>query len=411
MPFALIIGVLLLGCAGRAHAGYTETMEPGVLTVDLQADYGVNGTGAIDDSVALQRAVDEVASRGGGRIDIPEGEYRLSGIQLKSHVHLCISKDAVIYPRMGGIEENSKDEVVIFTMGGGATRIKNASVRGIDGRFTVVMPEGRYRTKVVVVRNVDNFLIENFHVEDGLTVFSSISLNAYLEKPELYAMPENGMIRNLSVSDAQYGYGLIQAQAGKSIHFENLSGTGGVTLRLETGEKEMNDKQYGAVWDITAKNIRCKDGHAALMLGPHSIDSGVVVVDGIHVESCAFAMKGGDGFVAKKQDNPNLKPGKFAKGTVVKNIHAVFGTNAQLKTKDIKYVPEEIRKFIQKKSESRGQVGRGPSVTAVQLHGDTIKVENVTYEGFIDHPPVIHMEDIVFPEAWTWMEEHNLNEK
>ncbi|MDZ8117839.1 glycosyl hydrolase family 28-related protein [Pontiella agarivorans] len=399
--YALVAGLFFWGQTERVYAAYTETLLPDGLSVNLRTDYGVDGRGTADDSAELQQAIDDLAGQGGGRIDIPAGKYRLAGVKLESNVHLFISKDAVLYP----VLNKSRKGAVIFTMGMGAGRIANTSIRGADGKFTVEMPGGGVRAKFLVICNVENFLIENFHIKDNLSVFSSISLNPYLERPALYAMPENGAIHNGSVTGAQYGYGLIQAQAGRSVYFENLSGEGGVTLRLATGEKEMNDKQYGGLWDITAKDIQCKDGYAALLLGPHSMNNGVVVADGIRAEGCAFAMKGSDGFVSKKQRTSGLKPGKFAPGTCVKNIHAVFGTHAQLKTKDIRYLPEATRNYIRKKTESWGQVCRGPSVTGVLLYGDTIKVEKVTYEGFVGHPPVIRREDVLFSDAGNRMAE------
>ena len=57
-------------------------------------------------------------------------------------------------------------------------------------------------------------------------------------------------------------YGTTQIQSLEDTRFENLDGTGGVTLRLETGVGLPGAYVNG----IVAHNIVCRDGHAAVMV-------------------------------------------------------------------------------------------------------------------------------------------------
>ena len=79
------------------------------------------------------------------------------------------------------------------------------------------------------------------------------------------------------------------------------------------------------------------------MLGPHSAMNGVVKIDGVKTKSSSYAVTIGMGGVkeAELKQNPDATDGSFAKGSYVKNIHAIFGMHAQLKTHVLLSIPEE----------------------------------------------------------------------
>ena len=82
-----------------AEGAYVETMDPNGLTMNLKADFGlVDDQAESNQSERLQKAIDEVSAKGGGRLIVPKGVYRFGGINLKSNVHLLIEKDTVIKP-------------------------------------------------------------------------------------------------------------------------------------------------------------------------------------------------------------------------------------------------------------------------------------------------------------------------
>ena len=66
------------------------------------ADYNIFDYGAVSDTTQLstmmvQRAIDECAQAGGGRVVVPAGSYKIGTIQLRSHVHLHLEHGATLY--------------------------------------------------------------------------------------------------------------------------------------------------------------------------------------------------------------------------------------------------------------------------------------------------------------------------
>lgn len=154
------------------------------------------------------------------------------------------------------------------------------------------------------------------------------------------AMDPNGPARN-----AGSDYGIVDDNAKTNQSdvlqkaIEDLYAEGGVTLRMETGA--VGDKT--AIYDITGKNIVNENGRCAVTLGPHSAMNGVVKIDGIKYISSGYAVQIGKGGVkaAELEQYPEATDGTFARGSCVKNIHAIFRTHAQVKTPDFMAIPRE----------------------------------------------------------------------
>lgn len=75
--------------AGKRFAG-SFTTSATVEVVDVTA-YGAKGDGTTDDTLAIQQAVNDVASRAGGRVVVPAGRYRIRPLELKSNVTLDLA--------------------------------------------------------------------------------------------------------------------------------------------------------------------------------------------------------------------------------------------------------------------------------------------------------------------------------
>lgn len=366
---------------------YDASVETRRVVADLQVGQGVRPTPNQNDSEKLQQVIDRVSGAGGGVVRIPAGAYWFGGIQIKSNVHIEISKDAVIHPWIA----RSNKSVSVFDLGTDTLAIENVSVRGIDGQFLVKIPKHEPGVRVFSLSNVRNFLIENCSVEDCLTRFSAIQFSPSGLKSGLRAIPTSGTVRGITVRGAHYGYGVVQAQAAKSVFFEDLLGVGGATLRLETGAAAVNDSQFGGVDRIYGKNIRCIDGNVAVMLSPHAMTNGIVNVDGVVAEGCGFAVRVESGFVAKKYSTGGLTRGTFANGCSIKNVKATFGRNAQIKPKHFKYMPDPLRNQLQSMEDSEdGESVRGPSIAAVLRHANyPIEVTNVDAVGFEFSTPIV----------------------
>ena len=73
-----------------------------VFCTALGRDYNIVDYGAKNDTTALsttalQRAIDECAAAGGGRVIVPTGSYKTGSIRLKSNVHLYLEHGATLY--------------------------------------------------------------------------------------------------------------------------------------------------------------------------------------------------------------------------------------------------------------------------------------------------------------------------
>lgn len=410
MTKQLILVTTFMALAGWAQAEYKDTMDPAGLTKNLRTDFGlVDDDGQNNQSEIVQRAIDEMAAQGGGRLILPKGTYRFSGIYLKSNVHLLVERDTVIKPYWP-----KGQKTVIFTLGvprdGSGNYIENVSIRGLGGRFIVdysdrgsVEGEG---IRTVNCRQVRNFLISDILIKDSFTTYCAVIFTpdkAQDARRREVFRPTDGLVRNLKVTNSSPGYGLVQMHAGERIHFENLRAVGGgVTFRLETGAGGRN----GGIHDITAKNIYCENGSTAVLLGPHESQNGMVRIDGVTTKSCAWAVTAGPGYVEKQHgDDPSYKPGRFADGTTVKNVHAIFGTDAAISLKGLASVPKEYLDDLRFDENDRVlKRVRGPSVGVVRDRtGNSwdLIVENVTSVGFKYNEGVVRVEE---KERGNWRE-------
>ena len=388
----------LITATPSVQAEYKETMEPDGLTKRLTTDYGLVDDNAVSDqSETFQAAIDDLSAAGGGRLIVPKGTYGLAGVYLKSNVHLLVEKDTVIKPSW---PKGEKTCVFLLDAKSPSDRkeakkqerafIENVSVRGLGGRFTVDYSDRERRegggVRAIVCRMVRNFLICDLDVKDNFTVYCGMVLTPTRTKERNVqdwdvTRATDGTIRNCRIFNASPGYGLVQCHGAQSVHFEDCYAKGGVTVRLETGAVG----EHTAVFDITGKNITCENGRCAVMLGPHSAPNGWVHFDGVTAKSCTYAVQMGKGNVKKKEKarNPDARSGRFADGCSIKNIHAIFGKAAQIKTHAIQSIPDAYLDDLTFFQDPKFFIG--PSIGAVSdgTEGSyRVDLANITLEGF-----------------------------
>lgn len=80
---------------GGVNAGESNSISVFTGKYDVKT-FGAEGDGVIDDTDAINKAIDYVAGLGGGIIYFPEGNYSVCTIHLKSNVWLNIDKGATI---------------------------------------------------------------------------------------------------------------------------------------------------------------------------------------------------------------------------------------------------------------------------------------------------------------------------
>lgn len=342
---------------------------------------------------ALAKAIDSVHQRGGGIITIKSGDYKVKkGVNLKSNVHIHVEPEVNFYMDEPG---------VIFT----ATSlekgkpIENFSIIGQGNsmnRFTVHFKYGntaekRKRNGLIKIGYASNFKLSNINIIDAYTDLASIVVTSEIKMldvkapkakkqnrrssliSEVVGVPSRGIIEKLHNENGSYGFGLIQMQAGNNIVYRDLSGSGGVTLRLESGvninqlfrpvgsppvyeidgfELPLTIDQQPKVDQVFANNLFCEDGHAAFTMSPHTIKQGAVYISKVRSNSCEAAGEVSKGFInnfAREEqaglavERFKIEKGDFSEDSVVLDVHAIFGQNSQVKSKNFKYIPCELR--------------------------------------------------------------------
>ncbi|MDZ8120233.1 DUF7594 domain-containing protein [Pontiella agarivorans] len=352
---------------------YNAAAETHNVVKNLKTDYGAVGDTNINESAILQQAIDEISALpGGGDLIIPQDDYLFGAIAFKSDVHIKIEGGTTIEQYVPRVDRNA----VIFSMGGGLLEpIHNVSIRGIpaagatNDRFAVFLRAADNARSFLNTGNVRNFYIANVDVHDEYTTHSCINLfsDGYDWDTGGYAV--SGTVANISSYYGHYGYGTVQCQAADSVLFTNLYGLGGCTLRVETGARTMNERQFGGAHNIVGKDISCEIGKSAVMLGPHNMQNGLVTIEGVYATNCAFAatLGGGDTIDTKDVTNPDIRPGTFAAGTSITDITAVYGTNATLKWQETLEIPPELEHLLTSVSPDGGKSKYGPAIATAKF--------------------------------------------
>ncbi|QHI39263.1 Iota-carrageenase [Kordia antarctica] len=310
------------------------------------------GTG--DDSLTFTNAINTVNAAGGGKVIVNAGTYRILEVDLKSNVHLEVNSGVTFLPFNASTTANN----AIFNSDSN-TGIDNFSVIGIGGNFAVNLSSlaTSIRIRVISFKFCSNFKVANFDITDNNTEFSSLAFGSNYTTTStasgtrinsIRGIPNGGIIENISITNAHYGYGLVQVQGGKNLLFRDLSSVGGATLRLETGFNliqytdlfDFNDIKLDNIW---ARNITCTNGQSALQLSPHTLHQGYFNAENITATSCEVAVVWAAGFATDEQDMDGLMPGSFMSTSKIRNVTATFGQNAQMRSSRLRYIPCQLR--------------------------------------------------------------------
>lgn len=360
-----VTAAILLGLqAINAHAAYTD--PAGRATLPSENIVAVSG----DDSANVQAAVNRASAKSsGGRIILKKGTqpFDLNNVVLKSNVHIEVEAGTVIQPF------GSSGTTNLFVIGIAAgPEIKNISFRGTGGRFKIVYPSAHKNpTRSFLVGNVSNLLIQDVDITENYTDYSAIAFVIQTNGTSDANRAKNVTVANASLTKSLYGYGLVQANSGENMLFQNLSSTdAGVTVRIETDLLVNNTNNIG-IDNITANTISCTDGHTAVFLQPHSIANGTVKITGVTAVRCGIAV-----FIEGNVGRfPGLPDGSFAAGSYVKNIKVTYGALTPISFAKIKYMPLSLRSLVQPKPAGFYDVyQKGPSAAAVvnSLSGQVI---------------------------------------
>jgi alpha-L-rhamnosidase len=95
-----LLGCAAILCAKTSAASVSEPVPPVVSPAETRrfsaTDYGATGDGQTLNTVALQKAIDDIAAKGGGTLRIPPGTFVTGSIFLKPGVNLHLAAGAVL---------------------------------------------------------------------------------------------------------------------------------------------------------------------------------------------------------------------------------------------------------------------------------------------------------------------------
>ncbi|MGA9638574.1 T9SS type A sorting domain-containing protein [Flavobacterium sp.] len=312
-----------------------------------------------DDSSTLNTAINFLNNLGGGVITINAGTWEFAEILMKSNIHLVISKDAIIKPSACPSCVNKTTNRSIFRIGSiNATFItENVSIRSLndDGQFTIdlsdlemVTDEGvAYLVRITPfnMKAVTNFMVSGCRVVDNFTVHAAMNCSVSKSSAGVWGRPKQGLIKNLTVQNAHSGYGAVQVRSGEKLLFKNITSVGGgVSLRIETDDVTASGgttpQEEAWVSEISAYNIKCANGNAAVMIQPWSAQNGWFDVQKIEATSCMAAVR-----IDKAYDNasPFIGVGVFDSDSRITDVTCSYGTNAQVKEGVFPWVPCVLR--------------------------------------------------------------------
>lgn len=249
--------VALLVTSGLFVAGGARVLASGeaskVVTVGA-ADADVVG----NDNVAIQKAVDRVASAGGGKVFIKSGTYTLTNsVRLASHVTIeGESRDSVILKKAVGVRSPLKldadygelvatiDDARGFEPGMGVTVVDKEQRTGWT-------PSVRTITQIVAsTLHFDRFLQMDYSVANAGEVFNTFPLVAG------YDVEDVG-VANLTVDGSRHGSGTLDGcQTGaiyffhsRRLHIENVAAHDypgdGISTQFVENPEIVNSEAYG----------------------------------------------------------------------------------------------------------------------------------------------------------------------
>ena len=333
----------------QEEAGYNG----GELT-NLPAERNVNfeHVDGTSDTVALETLITTLSNNGGGKIRIKSGDYRFRDVLLKSNVHITIESNTTIK-----LENQDQGKNAIngfrqfFSLSGTEVGkpLENVKIIGLgtpNTRPKLVVEKfaevwGEAFNRAISFGYVKNALVENLTIVDNYTLGAAIAFNPVdlNNDGETADLAENVTIANVSLSKASIGYGLIQTNVGRNILLKNLSCEGGMTCRIEAH----TGRQYDlGVYNIVVKNVASINGKAAVLLQPHSVLNGRILVDKAKSEGSSWTLFLKEGFVGA--DSKRREKGSFASNSEFKNISLASNDNtATLSYKNYSFIPLNLK--------------------------------------------------------------------
>jgi hypothetical protein len=291
-------------------------------------DFGATSGDGTDDTQEFLNALKSAVSQG-AHAYVPPGTYHLAGLDIPDSGFLEVEGSPIA---KAVIKKFGTSSAPVFTMQGTANTsfAQDTHVEGVNGRFTLDLSGATQNTTGFRLRGVKNFSIKNFHeIGRANDNTGTVDPNASILRPVIsflpvdttklnneYEHPHNGLIENVTVENQAFGWGLTQLTGAEDVHFQDISGEGGSTLRLENFENNAT-----TIDDVTADNVTCINGNNPVMLNPHNADNGDVHVTDVTANGCWRGVR--------LADDPSYPNGNFDATSTIDRVTVIPGSQAQ----------------------------------------------------------------------------------
>lgn len=268
--FFACVCIIMTACSGGKDS-----------TVFNVLDYGAKGDGKTDDAVAIQKAIDECNSKGGGQVLFPTGYTFLSGpVELKSNVdiHLEVQSTWIANPdesiyTLSAFGEN-RGEGMMWIYADGVENLSFSGKGTIDGNGVSFMGkelEDSYELKpvtdfdprphVLTLKGVNHLSIKDITIQNG-AYWTVHLIGCYDALIDGISLKNNLKIRN--------GDG-IDLDHSRKVRIANCFIESGDDCICLKNRREF--EEYGPCQDIVVTNCVMTGRSCAIKIGSENMDS------------------------------------------------------------------------------------------------------------------------------------------
>lgn len=232
--------------------------------VDVKS-VGATGDGKTVDTVAIQKAIDQVAQSGGGEVDLPAGAYLSGSLELKSNVILNIEKGATLQ----GTPVADDYPIVTARWEGIELPCHRALISALNAENITIKGEGTVAGSPVVgkLRNprgptlIEPISCKNVRIE-GITVTQN---NMWTIHPTYC---EDVVISHVTFETVSWNSDGIDPDSSRRVTIDGCTfSTGDDNIAIKSGKGQEGVKMNRPCEDITITNCTFIKGYSSIALG------------------------------------------------------------------------------------------------------------------------------------------------
>ena len=276
-------------------------------------DFGALPDGVTNNAVAIQKAIDEAARNGGGKVMVSRGRYVTGPIHLKSNVELYIHKEAVLLGSINILDYKAGNRTLPLISSWHASNISITGKGLIDGQSDYLMAdvfarlragvikdaqwkeEGNWfkrrpgegsRPKLIEFTGCDSVAVRNIRIQNGTgwiqdyrncnyVVIDSIDVfsNTYWNNDGIdITDSKNVRITNCSVNSSDDGI-CLKSEDRKSL-CENVY-IANCRIRSSANAVKLGTASHGGFKNITVRNIEVWNTYRSV-IAIEAVDGGIV---------------------------------------------------------------------------------------------------------------------------------------